>query len=118
MSRAASVSYPNVKKIYDRGKIMNWVAFGPDGAYVVDTASKLYSSDRSMLSTYKKDGKTIRAPLRCVSFGPEGAWVAIDVGGGFRSRGLREDVSTALKLKSVRVSTYSELLRILYRLLY
>ena len=64
-----------------------------------------------MLRTYDRDGKKVRVPLRCASFGPEGVWVVVEDDGEIRSAGIPGNLRTALNRRSVRVSAscYPEL---------
>lgn len=102
MSAATAISYPLVKAIYDSDEGINWVAFGPDGAFVIDTTSKLISSDPTMTRTYLRNGIPSRVPLRCASFGPDGVWVVVEDDGEVRSKGLPMNVSLALLRKEIR----------------
>ncbi|KAG8946537.1 hypothetical protein FRC04_011595 [Tulasnella sp. 424] len=102
VSAATTVNYPRVKAIYDSGEIINWVAFGPDGAFVIDTTNRLIASDPTMARTYDRNGVTTRVPTRCASFGPEGVWVIVEDDGEIRSRGLPAKVLSALSKKGVR----------------
>lgn len=94
MSSATAVNYPQVSEIYDENEVINWIAFGPDGDYVVDTDDKLYSNCNL----------TRQVPLRSASFGYDGAWVVVEDDGKIRSRGLSAKIKTALAEKPVKVS--------------
>lgn len=98
------MNYLEVRNIFDRDEVINWVAFGPNGNYVVDTVTRVYASDTAMVRTYDRDGKTTRVPLRCASFGPDGVWAVIEDDGEVRSKGLPQNVKAALGKRSVRVS--------------
>ncbi|KAG8895907.1 hypothetical protein FRC00_006748, partial [Tulasnella sp. 408] len=102
MSAATAISYPLVKAIYDSDEGINWVAFGPDGAFVIDTTTRVMSSDSTMTRTYIRNGVPSRVPLRCATFGPEGTWVVIEDDGEVRSKGLPMNVALALLKKEVR----------------
>ena len=78
-------------QICQSGEAINWVAFGPDGKYVVDTDKKLYHSDDGLVRTYKESGKQV--PLRSASYGHDGAWVVVEDDGTVRSQGLSEKIS-------------------------
>ncbi|KAG8946535.1 hypothetical protein FRC04_011593 [Tulasnella sp. 424] len=102
VSAATAINYPRVKAIYDSDEAINWVAFGPDGAFVIDTTNKLIASDPAMSRTYDRNGIKSPVPMRCASFGPEGVWVVVEDDGVIRSRGLPAKVSSALSKKGVR----------------
>lgn len=109
MSAATAINYPQVKSIFDSGEVINWVAFGPDGAYLIDTPGRLIASDPAMTRDYIKSSTV---PLRCASFGPEGVWVVVEDDGEFRSKGLPTNVVDALSKKEVRVGL-TEIARLL-----
>ena len=102
VSSACAVDYPEVSRIFHSGEQINWIAFGSAGEYVVDTKTKLYASDHPITRKYEGGGGKV--PLRCASFGCEGAWVCVEDDGEVRSRGLSANVQSALKKKAVRVS--------------
>ncbi|KAG8929151.1 hypothetical protein FRC00_001531 [Tulasnella sp. 408] len=102
LSAATAINYPKVKSIYDSDEDINWVAFGPDGAYVIDTPDRLIASDPAMTRDYTRNGKSSTVPLRCASFGAEGVWVVVEDDGEVRSKGLPTNVSDALSRKEVR----------------
>jgi hypothetical protein len=81
--------------------VINWIAFGPNGNYVVDTDNKLYRSDTGIVREYKDGGDQV--PLRCASFGYDGAWVCVEDDGEIRSHGLSVAIKDALNKKAVRV---------------
>ncbi|KAF7362583.1 ADP-ribosylation [Mycena venus] len=101
LSSAAAVYYPCVQEIYQSDEAINWVAFGPRGQYVVDTQEQVYHSntDKEIVRQYE-DGDAV--PLRCASFGYEGAWVCVEDDGVIRSSGLSAKVQAALGKKAVR----------------
>jgi hypothetical protein len=103
VSSAAAVYYPRVQEIYQSDEVINWVAFGPRGHYVVDTQKRLYHSNtgKEIVRQYEKGGSV---PLRCASFGHDGAWVCVEDDGVIRSSGLSAKVQAALDKKAVRVS--------------
>ena len=101
MSSATAVNYPQVSEIYDENEVINWIAFGPDGDYVVDTDDKLYSNC-NLTRQYHRGGDQV--PLRSASFGYDGAWVVVEDDGKIRSRGLSAKIKTALAEKPVKVS--------------
>lgn len=90
-------------RIWKSDEQINWVAFGPQGYYIIDTEKRIYSSRKStILRTYK--GSNNQVPLRCASFGYGGSWVVVEDDGVIRSHGLGKQVLQAIKKKSVRVS--------------
>lgn len=94
--------YPEVWRIFQSDEKINWVAFGPQGYYIVDTDSHIYSSrSDTILRSYKENGK--RVPLRCGSFGYGGAWVVVEDDGVVRSSGLSKSVLQMVKVGNVRV---------------
>ncbi|KAJ7624799.1 hypothetical protein FB45DRAFT_924241 [Roridomyces roridus] len=93
--------YPDVQDIFDSGEPINWIAFGPDGQYVVDTKDKIYHSNPGAVRR-KRGGAQI--PLRCASFGWNGSWIYVDEDGTVRSGGLAGTIKSALKTKAIRVS--------------
>ncbi|KAJ6588165.1 hypothetical protein B0H19DRAFT_199690 [Mycena capillaripes] len=99
LSSAAAVYYPQVWEIYQSDENINWVAFGPRGHYIVDTQKQLYHSDTEMVRQYEKGAGV---PLRCASFGYDGAWVCVEDDGEIRSSGLSAKVQVALEKKAVR----------------
>ncbi|KAG9005185.1 hypothetical protein FRB94_001802 [Tulasnella sp. JGI-2019a] len=100
VSSASSIAYRRLKEIYDSDEVINWVAFGPDGAYVIDTPKYIYTSNTSMVRNYKEKGT--RVPLRCASFGYDGSWVVVEDDGEVRSHGLSNSIAVALKASPVR----------------
>ncbi|KAG8946538.1 hypothetical protein FRC04_011596 [Tulasnella sp. 424] len=114
VSAATAINYPLVKAIYDTDEGINWVAFGPDGAFVIDTTNKLIASDPTMSRTYIRNGVAARVPMRCASFGPEGVWVVVEDDGEIRSKGLPMNVSLALLKKEVRKIELSPVSSIYY----
>ncbi|KAG9040333.1 hypothetical protein FS837_000774 [Tulasnella sp. UAMH 9824] len=102
VSAATAINYPKVRSVFNSDEIINWVAFGPDGAYVIDTPGALIASDPAMTRNYTRDGKSTIVPLRCASFGPRGVWVVVEDDGEVRSRGLPQNVLDALSKKGVR----------------
>ncbi|GJE99468.1 hypothetical protein PsYK624_157320 [Phanerochaete sordida] len=100
LSPSVAVHYPRVHEICQSGESVNWVAFGPDGKYVVDTDKKLHHTDDGLVRKYKESGNQV--PLRSASYGHDGAWVVVEDDGTVRSQGLSEKVKTALDKKPVR----------------
>jgi hypothetical protein len=86
-------------------QVINWVAFGPNGDYVMDTADHLYASSDTYARTYKSGS---RVPLRSMSFGHGHSWVTIEDDGEVRSGGLNGTLKAALEKKEVRVSASSQ----------
>ncbi|EKM52989.1 uncharacterized protein PHACADRAFT_124441, partial [Phanerochaete carnosa HHB-10118-sp] len=102
LSSSAAVYYPRIHEIYQSDEVINWVAFGAKGDYVVDTDEKIYwHSEERVVRTYKEGGNQV--PLRCASFGCDGAWVVVEDDGVIRSAGLSAKIKAALDKKPVRV---------------
>ncbi|KAF8179382.1 hypothetical protein K438DRAFT_1977436 [Mycena galopus ATCC 62051] len=99
LSTAAAIYYPGVQEIFESDDVINWVAFGPHGQYVVDTQKSLHHTDDDVVRQYDNGGVV---PLRCASFGYEGAWVCVEDDGVIRSSGLSAKVKAALDKKAVR----------------
>jgi hypothetical protein len=99
VSSATVINYPQVSKIFKSDEVINWVAFGPDGDYVVDT-KHLYSNCNL---TREYQGSENSVPLRSASFGYGGAWVVVEDDGEIRSRGLSAKIKAALAKKPVKV---------------
>lgn len=104
VSAATGRAYPRVKAIYDSRQIIEWIAFGPPGHYLVVTETHAYSSDPAMIRTYEKGPETFQVPPRCASFGFNGAWVVVEEDGAIRSKGLTGEVVQEMYRKPVRVS--------------
>lgn len=103
VSSGTEIAYPEVWRIWKSEEQINWVAFGPQGYYIIDTEKRIYSSRKStILRTYKDSNNQV--PLRCASFGYGGSWVVVEDDGVIRSHGLGKQVLQAVKKKSVRVS--------------
>lgn len=103
VSSATEITYPEVWRIWKSDERINWVAFGPQGYYVIDTEEHIYSSRKStILRAFKGSGN--RVPLRCASFGYGCSWVVIEDDGVIRSHALAKQVLQAVKKKNVRVS--------------
>ncbi|KAG8988988.1 hypothetical protein FRB94_001798 [Tulasnella sp. JGI-2019a] len=100
VASASSVAYRRVREIYDSDEAINWVAFGPDGAYVVETTKTVYASSKSMVRNY--EGSNTRVPLRSASFGYDGSWAVVEDDGEVRSHGLSDSIAAALKSSPVR----------------
>ncbi|KAJ6574431.1 hypothetical protein B0H19DRAFT_1230385, partial [Mycena capillaripes] len=100
LSGSVGIHYPRVTEIQRSNETINWVAFGPSGEYVVDTDNKLYHSETGIVRKYKKGGAQV--PLRCASFGYDGAWVCVEDDGEIRSLGLSAKIKAALNKKAVR----------------
>lgn len=99
------MAYPEVWKIWKSDEPINWVAFGPGGAYIVDTSKNIYAYRAGdILRKYKESGKYV--PLRCASFGYGGSWVVVEDDGVIRSHGLSANVRRAMLQAPVRVSSY------------
>ncbi|KAG9024211.1 hypothetical protein FRB95_011949 [Tulasnella sp. JGI-2019a] len=92
--------YKRVEEIHDSGEVINWVAFGPEDTYVVNTSKRTYSSNTSMLRN--KKGKNTPIPLRCASFGYNGSWAVVEDDGEVRSSGLPGNIKAALESGPVR----------------
>ncbi|KAJ6616358.1 hypothetical protein B0H10DRAFT_1400364 [Mycena sp. CBHHK59/15] len=101
LSGQAKMAYPEVWRINNSNEKINWVAFGPQGYYIVDTDSRIYASrSGTILRSYTVSGK--RVPLRCGSFGYGGAWVVVEDDGVIRSSGLSKSVLQKVKVGNVR----------------
>ncbi|KAG8986571.1 hypothetical protein FRB93_005233 [Tulasnella sp. JGI-2019a] len=105
VSSASSIAYKGVDEIFRSNEVMNWVAFGPNGAYVVDTTKTAHISSSSMARKYA--GKSLQFSLRCASFGFNGSWVLIEDDGKICSHGLSKKITTALKANPVRMVSLS-----------
>ena len=103
-------TYPEVWKIWASDEVINWIAFGPQGQYVVDTPSKIYAwrADK-LIRTYMPSQKQV--PVRCASFGYGGAWVIVEDDGCIRSHELADSIRKAMMQGNVRVSNSEFALR-------
>ncbi|GJE99458.1 hypothetical protein PsYK624_157220 [Phanerochaete sordida] len=99
LSTSAAVHYPGVQAVYQSRETINWVAFGPDGKYVLSTDKKMHHTDDGLVRE-SNSGQPIR--LRCASFGYDGAWVVVEHDGTVRSKGLSSIIRTALHKRPVR----------------
>ncbi|KAG9024213.1 hypothetical protein FRB95_011951 [Tulasnella sp. JGI-2019a] len=99
-SPAWSTSYQRVKELYDSNEVINWVSFGPNGAYFVVTTESVYASDTSMMCN--KKGKNTPIPPRCASFGYNESWVIVENDGEVRYHGLSTDIEVKLKSSPVQ----------------
>ncbi|KAF5338813.1 hypothetical protein D9758_012064 [Tetrapyrgos nigripes] len=109
MSTATSDEYPGVWKVFKSNERVNWIAFGEDGNYLVDT-DKNIQCNGPLLRDYNNRGGVV--PLRCASFGFDGAWVVVEDDGHIRSHSLNGRIKAVLKKKPVRnvqLSTYSDI---------
>ncbi len=102
MTTATQVTYPEVWKIWESDEIINWVAFGPQGYYIVDTDRNLYASRSNDILRNQNDDELV--PLRCASFGFGGAWVVVEDDGIVRSHGLSSQVLKKISARNIRVS--------------
>lgn len=90
-----------MREIFDSAEVMNWVAFGDNGQFIVDTENHIYSNT-GIPRTYESNGNQV--PLRCASFGHKETWVCVEEDGEVRSNSLSEETLQALAKKAVRVS--------------
>ena len=103
VSSGAELAYPEVWRIWKSAEPMNWVAFGPNGYYIVDTVKNIYASrSNDILRTKNESGKYV--PLRCASFGYDRSWVVVEDDGVIRSHGLASNIRRAMLQGNVRVS--------------
>jgi hypothetical protein len=102
VSSSSAIHYPSVEEIYKSNDVINWVAFGPSGQYVVDTDKRLYYACPAGMMRKHEGGVAVE--LRCASFGHNGAWVCVEEDGKIRSQGLSDNIKAALDKKAVRVS--------------
>ena len=103
MSIATQVTYPEVWRIWKSDEIINWVAFGPQGYYIVDIDRSPYASrSNDILRNYQSNDELV--PLRCASFGFGGAWVVVEDDGIVRSHGLSSQVLKKISARNIRVS--------------
>lgn len=91
-------------EMYDARELIEWIAFGPPGQFVAVTPTHAHVSNPDMVRTFQKDGETYQIPLRCASFGCNGAWVVVEEDGQIRSTGLPKATMQALTERPVRVS--------------
>jgi hypothetical protein len=99
------MAYPEVWRVHNSSENINWVAFGPQGYYIVDTDSHIYASRSDTLLRKYTEGKVV--PLRCGSFGYGGAWVVVEDDGVLRSSRLSKTVLKMIEVGNVRVGHLS-----------
>ncbi|KAJ7290329.1 hypothetical protein C8J57DRAFT_1611111 [Mycena rebaudengoi] len=100
LSGRTKMAYPEVWRIFNSSENINWVAFGPQGYYIVDTDSHIYASRSNTI--LRNDTSGSRVPLRCGSFGHGGAWVVVEDDGVISSSGLSDAVLEMVKVGNVR----------------
>ncbi|KAG8916619.1 hypothetical protein FRC01_002957, partial [Tulasnella sp. 417] len=106
VSKETEMVYPEVWKIWNRNEVINWVVFGPEGYYIIETPQDIYASRQNeILRVSKADSKPV--PIRCASFGWGGCWVIIEADGTVRSHRLKMNVRKALLRGSVRYVSLS-----------
>ncbi|KAG9050533.1 hypothetical protein FS837_004717 [Tulasnella sp. UAMH 9824] len=94
-------AYPEVWKIFKSGEHIKWVAFGPDGRYVVQTTKQTYSSQQRLL--IRTFGGGDQVPTLCASFGYGGSWVIVEGDDGtVRTHGVSRAIRDAILRKNVR----------------
>ncbi|KAG9024454.1 hypothetical protein FRB95_011467 [Tulasnella sp. JGI-2019a] len=104
VSSATDRAYPGVKHLYDRKELIEWIAFGRPGHFLLVTETYAHTSERDshMVRTYEKDDQIFQVPIRCASFGYEGSWVVVEEDGEVRSWGVSEFVEEELHRQPVR----------------
>lgn len=102
------MAYPEVWRIFKSNEKINWVAFGPQGYYIVDTDSHIHASRAGTILRNYQHGTVV--PLRCGSFGYGGAWVVVENDGVIRSSGLSKQVLEMLTVGNVRVRRLTHLI--------
>ncbi|KAJ7918515.1 hypothetical protein B0H13DRAFT_1992508 [Mycena leptocephala] len=100
LSSETEMAYPEVWRVHNSSENINWVAFGPQGYYIVDTDSHIYASRSDTLLRKYTEGKVV--PLRCGSFGYGGAWVVVEDDGVLRSSRLSKTVLKMIEVGNVR----------------
>ncbi|KAG8854121.1 hypothetical protein FRB96_007827 [Tulasnella sp. 330] len=111
VSAATARSYPGVKELFEAKELIEWIAFGRPGHFLLVTETYAHASERdaAMVRTYEKDGQIFQVPIRCASFGYDGSWVVVEEDGEVRSRGIIELLETELHRKPVRKVDLSHL---------